>query len=344
MTQEKEVTLVTKQQQALERENVTEKVLREMEKRGFGLTIKGVDDKEGYKLVRDTRIECKKLRSLTVQICKKGREAAIQEQKNWIAAEKAIVARIEAVEIPLQYQESRIDALIEEAKRAKEQEIIDRTRSRVRAFADVGMVVDYVDALEMSDQEYLDTLESATAEYQVKQEEARIEAERLAAEQAERDRLAVIEAERLAREQEELRKAQAELEEARRKVQAEQEAVRRESERIEAEKRKAIEIAEAEKRAAERAKAEAEAEAKRKEDARIAAEVAEQRRIADEKAAADLKAAQAPDKEKLAALAKVISAITMPEVKTEAGYKITDTVTLHLGKVVSYIETETAKL
>jgi hypothetical protein len=73
---------------ALASENITAQVIAKLKENYFDLKINGLSDKEGFKAVEIARKECKTIRVLASKICKKGREDAIQIQKDWINKEK----------------------------------------------------------------------------------------------------------------------------------------------------------------------------------------------------------------------------------------------------------------
>lgn len=170
-----------------------------------------------------------------------------------------------------------------------------------------------------------------------RQEEIRLENERLKREAEEREKAAAAERKKLEAEREKAEKARKEAEEkarkeredAEKKLRAEQEDARKKIEEAQREKDKA----EAELRA----KREAEERAEKERQARLQAEEAE--RVKAEK-----KAAAAPDKEKLLALAQTISILPLPELKTpEAGQILANIKTL-LAKVDTYIKEKAAEL
>ena len=105
MTDKAENTITTE----LAKENVTEAVIANLKKQYLPLKINGIDDVEGYKKVHEARIVCRDTRTLAERICKKGREAAIKEQKLWIAKEKEVVTQVSEVEQHLKKQEDAID-------------------------------------------------------------------------------------------------------------------------------------------------------------------------------------------------------------------------------------------
>lgn len=116
-----EKTIETKLVQA----NVTDTVLAALKGKYGGMKLKALDDKESYLELRAAAKDCAKLRSLTVKICKEGRERAVKEQKLWIAKEKEVVGEIATVEDPLDAEIALFDAeqerlATEETKRQEE--------------------------------------------------------------------------------------------------------------------------------------------------------------------------------------------------------------------------------
>lgn len=115
----------------LVKQNITEQVLAEMKENFMVLKIAGLDDKEGYKKVEEARKLCKNTRILATKICKNGREAAIAEQKAWIAKEKDVVARISEMEEYLESQTKVIDDEKAKIKAQKEAEEQERLQTRI---------------------------------------------------------------------------------------------------------------------------------------------------------------------------------------------------------------------
>lgn len=93
---------------ALAEQNVTAQVIAKLKSDYSGLTINGIDDKEGFEAVEKGRKECKAIRILAEKICKSGREDAVRTQKEWIAKEKEVVGQIEEVELALKAESDRI--------------------------------------------------------------------------------------------------------------------------------------------------------------------------------------------------------------------------------------------
>ena len=146
-----EIAVVSVQEQALIRVNVTESVLKELELKYAGLKINGIDDNDGLKAVRNARIECKNLRVLADKICKEGREEAVKEQKLWLAEAKLVIGRIESVEIPLKEEEERVKAELDRIKKEREEAYNRMIAERMLKFQAVGAIVSYDDVREMYD-------------------------------------------------------------------------------------------------------------------------------------------------------------------------------------------------
>lgn len=109
---------------ALAKENITNQVIAKLKADYSGLTINGLDDREGFKKVEDARKECKAIRVLATKICKAGREEAIKIQKEWIEKEKEVVGAISEIETALEAESDRIKLeekriLFEAAQKAK---------------------------------------------------------------------------------------------------------------------------------------------------------------------------------------------------------------------------------
>lgn len=282
--------------------NITSQVIEKLKQDYLGLKINGIEDKLGFKKVEEARKECKALRNLATNLCKKGREDAIKIQKDWIAKEKEVVADISEVEDYLEKQSDEIkelekQILFEAAQKAK-------SPSRVEKLASIDIKIEDTELLKMNDEQFNAVFNQCYEQKLAEKAEAlKAEQQRIAAEEAEKERLRQIEIEKEnSRLKAEQAKRDAELEAERaevRKREAAQEELRRieqekadkllETQRKEAENKLQAERAEKEKIQAE-LKAKQDAEAKIKADQ----EAAEKLRIAAEK-----KAAKAPDKERL---------------------------------------------
>lgn len=350
-----EIAVVTVQEQALLKVNVTEAVLAQLEKDYTGLKIAGVDDKEGIARNKAARKVCRDWRILADRICKEGREDAVREQKLWLEAGKKVIGRIEAVEIPLKEDGERISAEIESAKTAKKEAESRMIADRILSFSEIGAVLDYDTARDMSTLEYKDTLEGLTAEYNAKKEAERIEAERVEAELVEARRIAEeiaareaaerAEADRILKiEQDKIREQQAEISQQFAELKAAQDAVNAAKEAEEREKQKAIEIAAAIEKAKREEREAAMREAERIEAERVEAIAKAERERIEVDRLAEIKKAQAPDKEKLLTISREIQSIFFPKMATSKGIKIAGDVAEMLLKAADHIKEKCADL
>lgn len=314
---------------------VADQAIAEMRERYMPLKIVGVNDRAGYALVREARLEVKGTRCAVENRRKELKADALEWGRKVDAEAKRLTSLLEPIELHLEQQEKAHDAEKARIKREAEEAAQRKLQARVTAMQQCRATVDLRALSEMPDAEFDAALQAALQADQRRrdQEEAeRIERERVEAERREAERLA--EEERRKDEETRLAAARAEME-RQRHMQAEREAaLAAERKRFEAEAREKQRI-EDERLAAERA----ELERQRKEQAAAQAKIdAENRRIADERIAkeraeqaernriaeAERKAAEAarmealrPDREKLLAVAAAIRAIAIPEVSPD---------------------------
>jgi len=279
--------------------SVTDAAIREMETQYMGLTVLGLDDKEGFELVHDARMV---VRGTRIEVEKKRKELkvdALEWGRTVDSEAKRIFKLIEPIESHLQFEEEKIT---KEKERIQAEELrLEqlKTQSRVDSLMAYNVVLPYMDVATMDD----DTFENLRQ----RSEEAW---------SAEKARLADEEA-RLAEERIELaRKAdeQAERDEA---LQKKEDALRVERETLEREKRDAEEKKDREAfelKAKEDAKILAEKETKDKAD-REARELKEKEEA--DKAETIRQEKLCPDKEKLIAWAEAIASLCAPEVQDE---------------------------
>lgn len=115
----------------LVKENITEKILSELETKYDALTINGQEDKKGFEAVVAARKECKKMMALITTICEKGREPALEEQREWIATEKKHKERVGKLKDYLEKQEKEYEAkekeIAAENKRKHDAQFVERS-------------------------------------------------------------------------------------------------------------------------------------------------------------------------------------------------------------------------
>lgn len=201
----------------------TEAVLHEAVAKCKGLTIKGVDDKEGYQAVHRARVDLKKCRT-EIENSRKQHKAEILERGRKIDDEaKRLTSIIEPTERELEAEQKRIDGekyLIqreaEEAQRRENAKVID---DRVRKLAAVGDHTSPSIVGQWTDAGFHAHLSEATNAHEEKQRAAKEEAERLErerAQMAEERRLLDIETARQREEAKRLADERAKIEAAQR--------------------------------------------------------------------------------------------------------------------------------
>lgn len=294
-------------------------------------------NKEQYNEVHEARMKVRNTRILIAKECKSMRDvwnALCDENRS---KELEFLSVLTPVEKHLQEQEGSIDHLKAKVAEDKTKREEERLQTRIQKLNEFGgkfdgynmtaysVSIDKISLSVIDDEKFEAILLEAKTAHEAEQkriadEEAqrKAEAEKLAAERAELDKLRKEQEEREAAiraEQEKVAKEQAEREA---KIQAEQEAI--EKQKREAEEAKAREIAAkkreeeleaAKKEAAETARKEAEAKAKRD-----AEEKAEKERKAAEAAAK--REARKPDAKKIQDHIHSLQAVAIPVLKDEA--------------------------
>jgi len=209
-----------------------------------GLTIKGLEDKEGYEAVYSGQQELKKLRVDITKFGKKEREEALAYQKEVIRQEKELLAVIVPAEDSLKSEREKID----EEKKQQERLVLLPTRIKMLEEIDVKLLD--AEILRMDEKEFSAYLTEKKVEYLEKKEAERkiIEEEKRRAEELEK---AKAEAAEKAKKEAEEKAEREKKEEAERVEKEKQEAEKKkqeELERVEREKKEAIAKAEREKK------------------------------------------------------------------------------------------------
>lgn len=277
-----------------------------------GLKIDGIDDKKGFALVHDARLEVKHLRVAVEKKRVELKADALAYGRAVDSEAKRLTGLLEPIETHLEAEET---AVVQERERIK-QAAAEAHKAKVKARFDllkaVGFDGDYMAVPEMTDDAFADAVAKARAAKEERDRLASLEREaaeqRRITEQAEAARLRQIEAEA----QEQARKAAAEVEARRQAEEAAQaEQRRKEKEALNAERIRLAEIQaeqEAERQRLaeqqrqielERARQEA-AERSRMETERRLTREAEQRREVELRREADAKAAEAAEAKRIA--------------------------------------------
>ena len=225
--------------------NIEEAAIAKMKDLYMALTVKGVDDEQGFKECDDAR---KIVKSHRVSVEKRRKELksdALSYGRRVDKRAKELMSPLLTIEDHLK---TECNIVLDEKKRIKEAEekaFQEKIDNRMAELAKYGRHIAYQEVAIMDDDEWSECIFNIIQEYNAEQEklaeQKRLEDERLAKEaeerKAEEKRLEQIriEQERVAAEmEEELAKKQAEIE-------AKERAIAEEKERIEAEKRARIE-------------------------------------------------------------------------------------------------------
>jgi hypothetical protein len=253
--------------------------LKEKAQQYQGLTIAGIDDKDGYQLVYDAIQDLRKIRVAITKFGKEKREEALAFQRKVLRQEKELISIISPVEDELRARRERVD----EEKRRQERMVL--LPSRKEMLSQIGLSIPDEHLLSMDEngfakyyaerkEEYLEAKErERQAEEERKRREEELErARQEAAEEARKEAEALAEKQRIDAEEH----AEKEKQEAARKAKEEMERVEREKQeaiaKAEREKREEIDRIRREQEEAERKRIQEEARKRAKEDARLAKE------------------------------------------------------------------------
>lgn len=340
---------------ALEEYHITDAALATLKQNYMSLKVKDVNDDEGCKLVHAARMDVKGKRVEVEKTRKHLKEDALEYGRAVDKEAKRITALLDPIEGYLERQEeivtdekARIKAEAAAVEAARVQARIDRlivmgcifNGSLYKLPYSPDYYVPQPIVATASDEQF----EEICAKFQISvdAENTRIEKEK-ADKLAEEQRLASIRAEQEAKQKEldaqaeEQRKAAAE-------IKAAQDAIEKEKQRIELEEynRK---VAIAHKEELERVKKESAEKATK--DAKVKQEKEDKDKadkIEKERLTAEKKAARAPDKEKLLALADMLDKIPFPDLKTKEGGMIARNFNGQFAAALKYLKDEAEAL
>lgn len=330
----------------LKKFSLTDAAITQMEKEYMPLTVKGIDDKDGYKAVRDARLLVKNHR-VEVEKTRKALKADSLAFGRAVDDEaKRITAKLEPIETHLTKQEDVIRLELERRKAEEERLRQEKIRGRIRRLVALNLIKYTGTGYEFGDfeihDEHIATLsdEDFESTYEnfsraVQKEKTRL-AEEEKSRQEERERM---EAERKRLEAIELeqQKREATLRAEQNKMDAEKKAIAEAKEREEAEKKRQVELEQARKEAAEKARIEAEERAKKE-----ASEKAEAERQA--KLEAERQEALKPDKEKLIIFARAIECLEFPALKNKKAGAVVAEARNKLSAVSEYLRKAATEL
>jgi hypothetical protein len=230
------------EQTALVEFNVTDAAIQTMKQEFMGLQIIGVDDKEGFEVVHNSRMIVKNKRIEVEKTRKALNENALSWQRKVNSEAKRITELLAPIEEHLQEQEATYEAEREKVRKEIERKEQERMQGRVALLMNIGMSfngafyffpgsplnIDVITVTGNSDEKFTQFL----AQAQVESDRIKAEADRKAKEEVDR-----LEAERLKKEA--IEKAKAEEQQ---RIRIEQERIalvlKDEREKIEAEKKR----------------------------------------------------------------------------------------------------------
>lgn len=185
-------------QTELEKFNVTDAAIAKMEQEFMPLSISGLEDKDGYKKVREARLVVKGKRVEVEKRRKELKEDSLKFGRAVDSEARRITALLEPIEQHLEVQQKAIDDEKERLAAEAQSKIQERLQYRVNVLSAYSTQYDVQEMMTMSDEDFAIKLEAAKEAFE-KEEERKLEEKRLVEE--ERKRLAKV-----AEEQEEERK------------------------------------------------------------------------------------------------------------------------------------------
>lgn len=309
----------------LEKFNITDHVISAMKDRYMPLSIKGIEDKAGYLMVKEARLTIKSKRVEVEKIRKELKEDALRYGRIVDAEAKRITALLEPIEHHLSEEQSRIDNEKENIRLEKERKKRELFQNRIDSFRKYDFIPTDLLALEqMTEEEFEKHLDQAKILFEEKQKRlAEIEAEKKAQEEKIR-----VENERLANVAAEQRAAQEKIEADRKAIEDEKSAIENKKIREEEEKKRQLEIEKHRAEAAEKQRLEVEEKHNR--------EAAE--KIEREKLLESLR----PDREKLIKLSIDLSKVHFPTVTTDEAKNTLKIVKQDLTSILVFIQNFTS--
>ncbi len=341
------IKFVLDEKEIAKRLEFQEEVIAELSNKYMAITVKGVDDEEGYKAAHAARMDMVHKRTDFTKRSKAFRDELNEYPKMELKVEKHILSLLAPIEEHLLSQEKIVDdekARIKAEADAKEAAriqarvdklysmgLISRNGNFYLSFTAEGYVPEAIaktcpdDEFNKLTDKFQQSIDAENARIEKEKAEKKAEEERLAKvkseQEAEFKRLAAIAEEQAAKELK-IKQEQEKIEREKQRLIdediARKKKIQDEKDKVEAEKKRKEELEKATKEAAE--KALKDAEEKRIKEEKAKADKAERERIATEK-----KAARQPDKIKLLAFAEEFEKPVNPEMKTIEGKQILNT-------------------
>lgn len=294
------------------------------------IVITSPEETGKMKMAKEGRLTLKSMRLDAEKIVKAKRDEVKYAMSNYVLEDKLWLKAGQMMEATFKNLETKLEEKEKFAERWEAEQKEKLKAQRLEQLLPLGLQFENGFDLGSMDEQMFQSLklglETAKKE---KEEERKVEAERIARDKAERECIRIENA-RLKKESEEKEKALA----------VERAKVERERRELEAVRKKEQNAAQAKLKAEREAKEKAEAELKLKQQAEEKAKRdAEQKALAEAKAklAAEKKAQRAPDKTKIMQLANTLDAIESPVVKSEEAQLIVNDIEDRISKLSKLI-------
>lgn len=168
------VTTITTE---LQKFNLSDAAIAEMQQKYMPLKIEGINDKDGYKTVREARLFVKGKRVAVENRRKELKEDYLKIGRAIDGEAKRIFSLLEPIEEHLEKEQQTIDADKKRIKDEGEERSKLVMQSRIDSLISRNYPIDYAKLFNMSNDEFVAHLEIADAAYRQEQERAAQEAE-----------------------------------------------------------------------------------------------------------------------------------------------------------------------
>lgn len=165
--------------------DVTEANIAEMREKYMALKIDGINDKHGFNIVHEARMDVKGKRIAVDKRTKELNAPAVLYMDSTKEKQKRLKDLLAPIEDYLDSEETRIEQERETLKYEAEARESQRIQGRINKLSVYGYAVDYSEIKSMTDIAFADLLEQARIEHE-KDVAAKAEAERLRKEESER--------------------------------------------------------------------------------------------------------------------------------------------------------------
>lgn len=175
-TETQELTVIQELTAKLQEEGITQEIIKKSAE-FKELTIAGQDDKEGYKKVKESRIQLKNTRVPIERICKQARDIHTAINRQISTQEAEWVSPIAEAEKYLQQQQDAYEAEQERIRKESAEKERIRLQGRVDQLQALGAKVDFQQVALMNDADFAAQLNDTQIAWQQEQDRKALEAE-----------------------------------------------------------------------------------------------------------------------------------------------------------------------